>query len=65
MLTSRQASLFRALDWNPMDEKEIRARHKEVVQKYGAVKDFTSWLTKVLHNRWKEERRLSSVYLGD
>ena len=62
MLTEKQLALFRSLDWDPTQEKEIRQRHKAL----GGVKDFTSWLTKVLHRRWAEDRRRNTTpYLGD
>lgn len=66
MLTARQQGLFQLLDWDTAQEKEIRQRHRDCVKSYGAVKDFTSWLTKVLHRRWAEDRRKNTTpYLGD
>lgn len=64
MLTNKQQGLFKLLGFDPMQEKEIRQRHKVCVQDFGAAKDFTTWLTKVLHKRWASERR-TTVYLGD
>jgi hypothetical protein len=62
MLTEKQLGLFRLLDWDPVQEKQIRQRHKD----HGGVKDFTRWLTKVLHHRWAEDRRRNTTpYLGD
>jgi len=62
MLTEKQLGLFRLLDWDPVQEKQIRQRHKD----HGTVKDFTRWLTKVLHHRWAEDRRRNTTpYLGD
>jgi hypothetical protein len=63
MLTERQLALFKSLDFDPTQEKDIRQRHKMCVRDFSATKDFTTWLTKVLHKRWQSERR--SVYLGD
>ncbi len=66
MLTSQQQGLFNLLGFDPSQEKEIRQRHKTCVKDYGAVKDFTRWLTKVLHRRWAEDRRRNTTpYLGD
>jgi hypothetical protein len=64
MLTTKQQGLFKLLGFDVEQEKEIRQRHKVCVKDFGAVKDFTTWLTKVLHKRWESERR-TSVYLGD
>lgn len=64
MLTTKQQGLFKMLGFDVAQEKEIRQRHKVCVKDFGAVKDFTTWLTKVLHKRWESERR-TSVYLGD
>ncbi len=62
MLTEKQLGLFRLLDWDPAQEKDIRQRHKDL----GGVKDFTRWLTKILHYRWAEDRRRNTTpYLGD
>ncbi len=66
MLTEKQQALFRLLDWDPAEEKDIRQRHKVCVKDFGAVKDFTTWLTKALHHRWAEDRRRNTTpYLGD
>lgn len=64
MLTNKQLGLFELLGFDPTHEKEIRERHKLCVRDFNATKDFTTWLTKVLHKRWESERR-TSVYLGD
>jgi len=64
MLTTKQQGLFKSLGFDVAQEKEIRQRHKTCVKDFGATKDFTTWLTKVLHKRWESERR-TSVYLGD
>ena len=66
MLTVRQQALFKLLEWDASEEQAIRQRHRSCVIEYGAVKDFTGWLTKVLHRRWANERRqLATPYLGD
>jgi hypothetical protein len=66
MLTTRQQALFKLLEWDTAHEREIRTRHRGNVDEYGADKDFTRWLTKVLHQRWASERRASATpYLGD
>ncbi len=66
MLTVQQQGLFNLLGLDLAQEKEIRQRHKTCVKDYGAVKDFTRWLTKVLHRRWAEDRRKNTTpYLGD
>lgn len=66
MLTEKQRGLFSLLDFDVNSEDVLRERHKKLVKEYGAVKDFTRWLQKVLHNRWAEDRRRNSTpYLGD
>jgi hypothetical protein len=65
MLTPHQKELFRMLGIDPAREKDIRTFHKELIP-FGAVKDFTRWLTKRLHKKWQEQhRRLAGPYLGD
>jgi hypothetical protein len=65
MLTQQQQSLFGMLGIDLSREKDIRKFHKEDIL-HGAVKDFTRWLTKRLHARWREQhRRLAGPYLGD
>jgi hypothetical protein len=65
MLTEQQQGLFRMLGIDPTREKDIRRFHKEDIP-HGAVKDFTRWLTKRLHYRWREQnRRAAGPYLGD
>jgi methyl coenzyme M reductase subunit C len=66
MLTERQLALFKSLGEDPVNEKEIRQRHKVCVKDFGAVKDFTQWLVKRLHRQWELERRQAgAIYLGD
>lgn len=66
MLTEKQKGLFTLLDYDVNSEDVLRERHKMLVKEYGAVKDFTRWLQKVLEHRWAEDRRRNSTpYLGD
>ena len=66
MLTDRQRGLFRELGLDEGTEKEVRAVHKELIVKYGAVKDFTQYLVKRLHKQWARERSQNTTpYLGD
>ena len=62
MLTSKQKALFINLGLTEEQEAEIRARHKVVVE-LGAPKDFTAWLTKVLHLRWRSGQ-MDRTYVG-
>jgi hypothetical protein len=65
MLTQRQINLFKALGHAIESETQIRKTHKELVSKYQVSKSFTRWLEKCLEFKWREERRLTSIYLGD
>ena len=64
MLTPKQQWLFEQLGESPADENEIRLRHRLCVEKFGAVKNFTTWLTKRMYSKWEQERN-STPYLGD
>jgi hypothetical protein len=66
MLTEKQKRLFVLLDYDVNSEDALRERHKMLVTEFGAVKDFTRWLQKILEHRWREDRRRNSTpYLGD
>lgn len=62
MLTSKQKGLFKLLDIAEEREAEIRKHHK-MVKQLGAAQDFTTWLTKCLHAKWRQEN--TRVYVGD
>jgi hypothetical protein len=63
MLTQKQKSLFVNLGVTEEQEAEIRARHKVAVQ-LGAPKDFTTWLTKALQYKWRNDQ-MTQIYVGD
>lgn len=66
MLTAHQQYLFRELGLEEGTEREVRAVHKELIAKYGEVKDFTRYLVKRLHRQWARERSQNTTpYLGD
>lgn len=62
MLTSKQKDLFKLLEIDEGREAEIRKLHKFIKQ-FGAAQDFTTWLTKCLHAKWRQEN--TRVYVGD
>lgn len=64
MLTPKQQWLFDQLGESPADEKDVRLQHRLCVEKFGAVKNFTTWLTKRLYAQW-ERNRSTTPYLGD
>lgn len=65
MLTDRQKYLFKELGFEESDEKYIRKRHKDRIVT-GDVKDFTRWLTKCVHSKWRRENeRNRPIYVGD
>jgi len=66
MLTRKQQWLFEQLGESPAVEMEVRLRHRLCVENFGAVKDFTRWLTKRLYSKWVQDRsRNTTPYLGD
>lgn len=66
MLTPKQQWLFEQLGESPADENEVRLRHRLCVEKFGAVKNFTTWLTKRMYRKWELDRcNNATPYLGD
>jgi hypothetical protein len=64
MLTAKQQWCLKELGLAEQPEKDLRARHRECVEKYGAVRSFTRWLEQRVHRQWQRERQ-GSPYLGD
>jgi hypothetical protein len=66
MLTPKQLWLFNQLGEDPAQEKDVRLNHRLCVEQFGAVKNFTTWLTKRLYRKWELDRRRNTTpYLGD
>ena len=66
MLTPKQQWLYKQLGEPLDDEKEVRLRHRLCVEQYGAVKNFTTWLTKRMYRKWELDRcNNATPYLGD